>query len=131
MAVVSCLSCSALRSDTPGSPLRGAAVDVDQRTGNAAADVAGQQTGHGRDLLDGIQPLDGGLLRVAVHELLIGDARPGGRLRSELAHGVRLYRAGADRVAGDALGAILERDGLSKAVDGVLVGDVVAHRGLV
>ena len=55
----------------------------------------------------------------------------GGRLRSELLHRVGLDRARADRVAGDAPGAVLGRHGLGEAVDGVLVGDVVADRGLV
>src|ERR1700727_3114966 len=55
-------------------PLGGTAVDVDQRAGDAAADVAGQQGGHGGHLLDRVQPLDGGLGRVVLQELLVGDA---------------------------------------------------------
>src|SRR5579863_5374382 len=78
------------------SPLGGAAVDVDQRAGDAAAQVAGEQGGHG-----------GGLLSVVLQELLVGDARAGGRLRTELPHRVRLDGARADRVAGDALGPVL------------------------
>src|SRR3984957_13588747 len=73
-----------------GSPLGGTAVDVDQRAGDAATDVAGQQGGHGGHLLDRVQPLDSGLPRVIFQELLVGDAGARGRLRAELAHGVGL-----------------------------------------
>src|SRR3984957_20213730 len=55
-------------------PLGGAAVDVDQRAGDAAADVAGQQGGHGGHLLERVQPLDSRLPRVIFQELLVGDA---------------------------------------------------------
>src|SRR5580693_6989539 len=89
---------------TADSPLGGAAVDVDQRAGDAGADVAGEQGGHGGYLLDRVQPFDGGLGRVVVEELLIGDARTRGRLRSEFPHRVRLDGSRADRVAGNAHG---------------------------
>src|SRR6478752_4035252 len=56
------------------SPARRAAVDVDQRPGDAGPDRAGEQQRHRRHLLHGGEALDHRLAGVGLEELLVGDA---------------------------------------------------------
>ena len=62
-----------------------------------------QQDRHRRHLLDRVESLDPGLVGVRLDELLVGDAGRLGSLGTRGPHDVGLDRAGADRVAGDAL----------------------------
>ena len=92
---------------------------------------AGEEQGHRGDLLDGVDPAGQGLAGVVVDELLIGHAGRFGIVHSGGLHEVGLDRAGADGVAGDAVLAVLDRNGSAEGVHSGLERGVVArHRRL-
>src|SRR5215211_9220225 len=99
-----------------GSPLcsvrRRAAVDRDERAGDAATGLGGEQQGHHGHVLDFVEPLDRGLLGVHLEELFVGEAHALGGGRADLAHDVGLDPARAQRVDGDPLCPDLVRAGL-------------------
>src|SRR3984957_3803814 len=109
---------------------RGSAVDVVRRAGDPARDVRGEEDGHRRDLLDGADPLQRGLLGEHVDHLLEGQPHLLGALRPGRHQHVGPHQPRADRVAGDARRAVLLGDRLGQADHGVLARHVRGDGGL-